>query len=98
MIREDAIEKMKDGVVLINTSRGDIVNPWDVLVALEKGKISWYCTDVWPTDPPPEDYPLLRAPRVLMAPHIGASSRENLLRIGDEIVAILQKNVEEGLL
>jgi len=98
MIREDTIEKMKDGVVLINTSRGDIVNPWDVLVALEKGKISWYCTDVWPTDPPPEDYPLLRAPRVLMAPHIGASSGENLLRIGDEIVAILEKNVKEGLL
>ena len=98
MIREDAIEKMNDGVVLINTARGDIVNPWDVLVSLEKGKISWYCTDVWPTDPPPEDYPLLGAPRVLMAPHIGASSRENLMRIEDEIVGILEKHVEEGLL
>ena len=98
MIREDSIEKMKDGVVLVNTARGDIVNPWDVLSALERGKISWYCTDVWPKDPPQEDYPLLGASRVLMAPHLGASTEENMLRIGDEIVAILENYVKEGLL
>jgi len=98
MIREETIAMMKPGAVLINTARGDIVDPQAVLSALEKGRISWYCTDVWPTDPPPEDYPLLGAPRVLMAPHIGASSEENMLRIGDEIVAILENHVKEGLL
>ncbi|HOO63603.1 MAG TPA: hydroxyacid dehydrogenase [Synergistaceae bacterium] len=98
LIRKETIEKMKDGVVLINTARGDIVDAKDVLSALESRKISWYCTDVWPKDPPQEDYPLLGAPHVLMAPHLGASTVENMLRIGDEIVAILENNVKEGLL
>jgi D-3-phosphoglycerate dehydrogenase len=41
---------------------------------------------VWSSDPPPAESPLLKAPRVIMTPHIGASSKENLLRIGDIVV------------
>jgi D-3-phosphoglycerate dehydrogenase len=54
--------------------------------ALASGQIACYATDVWSSDPPPADCPLLAAERVLMTPHIGASSKENLLRIGDEVV------------
>ena len=57
----------------------------EVIAALESGKIAAYATDVWPKDPPDSDYPLLRAPNVFMSPHLGASSKENLLRIGDEV-------------
>jgi D-3-phosphoglycerate dehydrogenase len=53
--------------------------------------VAAYGTDVWPSDPPPADCPLLTAPNVLMAPHIGASSKENLGRIGDIVVDILSK-------
>jgi D-3-phosphoglycerate dehydrogenase len=85
MIDADAIAKMKDGVIIINTGRGRTVNTADLIPALESGKVAAYATDVWPKDPPDADYPLLSAPNVFMSPHLGASSQENLLRIGDEV-------------
>ncbi len=91
MINKSAIDKMKNGVVIINTGRGKCINTEDVVEALKSGKIKTYATDVWPSDPPPEDYPILKAPNVLMAPHIGASTKENLLRIGDIVVDIIEE-------
>jgi D-3-phosphoglycerate dehydrogenase len=85
MINKDVIARMKDGAILINTGRGMTVDVDDVVTALESGKLAAYATDVYPTDPPDADYPLLKAPNVFMSPHLGASSKENLLRIGDEI-------------
>jgi D-3-phosphoglycerate dehydrogenase / 2-oxoglutarate reductase len=90
MINTSTIEKMKNGVVIINTGRGKTVNADDMVTALESGKVACYATDVWPSDPPPADYPLLKAPNVLMAPHLGASSKENLLRIGEEVIAHIE--------
>jgi len=63
----------------------------DVAEALKSGKIACYATDVWYSDPPDPSSPLLSAPNVLMSPHLGASSKENLLRIGDEVVALLEE-------
>jgi D-3-phosphoglycerate dehydrogenase len=84
MINAESIGQMKDGVIVINTGRGKTVDADDMVAALQSGKIAAYATDVWPTDPPDSDYPLLKAPNVFMSPHLGASSKENLLRIGDE--------------
>jgi D-3-phosphoglycerate dehydrogenase / 2-oxoglutarate reductase len=93
MINQNVIELMKNGVVIINTGRGKTVHAEDMVTALESGKVACYATDVWPKDPPPADYPLLKAPNVLMAPHLGASSKENLLRIGEEVVAHIENFV-----
>ncbi|MBI1754637.1 MAG: hydroxyacid dehydrogenase [Acidobacteria bacterium] len=90
MINAAFLAKAKDGMMLINTGRGKCVNEADLVAALLSGKVKAYGTDVWPSDPPPADCPLLSAPNVFMAPHIGASSKENLGRIGDEVVLILQ--------
>jgi D-3-phosphoglycerate dehydrogenase len=90
MVNASLIAKMKDGVILVNTGRGKCVNEEDLAAALSSGKVRAYGTDVWPSDPPPADCPLLSAPNVFMAPHLGASSKENLGRIGDEVVAILK--------
>lgn len=90
MINAAFLAKAKDGVMIINTGRGKCVNDADLAAALASGKVRAYGTDVWPSDPPPADCPLLTAPNVFMAPHLGASSKENLGRIGDEVVAILQ--------
>ncbi len=90
MINKNTIAKMKNGVVIINTGRGKCIVEEDVAEALKSGKIKAYATDVWYSDPPPPDCLLLKAPNVLMAPHIGASTTENLLRIGDTIVEILE--------
>jgi D-3-phosphoglycerate dehydrogenase len=89
MINADVIAKMKPGARLINTGRGGCIDADAVVAALDSGQLAAYATDVWPSDPPPEDYPILKAPNVLMTPHLGASSRENLLRIGDEVEAII---------
>jgi D-3-phosphoglycerate dehydrogenase len=86
LIKAETIAKMKKGVILVNTGRGKCVDEAALAAALAEGKVGCYATDVWTSDPPPADSPLLKAPRVIMLPHIGASTKENLLRIGDIVV------------
>jgi D-3-phosphoglycerate dehydrogenase len=90
MINSETIDTMKDGVVLVNTARGKIVNEEDLTAALRSGKVRAYATDVWFSDPPDPSCPLLSAPNVFMTPHIGASSRENMLRIGEVVVHLIE--------
>jgi D-3-phosphoglycerate dehydrogenase len=90
MINAAAIAKMKDGVIIINTGRGKCVVENDLAAALREGKVRAYGTDVWFSDPPPADCPLLTAPNVFMTPHIGAETKENLLRIGVEVERIIE--------
>jgi D-3-phosphoglycerate dehydrogenase len=89
MINKATIARMKDGAILINTGRGKCVIEEDVAEALRSGKLRAYGTDVWYCDPPDESCPLPKAPNVVMTPHIGASTKENLLRIGDVVERIL---------
>jgi len=91
MINRESIANMKNGVVIVNTGRGKCVVEEDLVEALKSGKVGAYATDVWFSDPPDPACPLLTAPNVIMTPHIGASSKENLLRIGDEVVELLDK-------
>ncbi len=91
MIDRHNIAKMKDGVVIINTARGKVIVEEDMAEALKSGKVRAYATDVFYSDPPDAASPLLSAPNVFMTPHIGGSSKENLLRIGDNVVDILRK-------
>ncbi len=90
MINKDSLAKMKDGAIIINTGRGKCVAEEDVVAALQSGKLAGYGTDVWYSDPP-ENSPLVGAPNVVALPHIGASSKENLLRIGDIVVEIIEE-------
>jgi D-3-phosphoglycerate dehydrogenase len=89
MINASLIAKMKDGVIIVNTGRGKCVVEADLAAALASGKVRAYGTDVFVSDPPPADSPILTAPNVFMTPHLGATSKENLGRIGDEVVAII---------
>ena len=90
MFNSETIAQLKDGVVIINTARGKCVSEREMVAALESGKVRAYATDVWYSDPPDESCPLYDAPNVIMTPHLGASSRENMLRIGDVVVRILE--------
>ena len=94
MINKDLIAKMKKGAILINTARGKLLNEQDVYDALQDGRLGYLGTDVY-TSEPPGDSPLLRADNVLLSPHIGASTKENMDRIG-EIVCQLIKDLHEG--
>jgi len=90
MINADLIAKMKDGVFIVNTGRGKCVVEEDMAAALESGKVAAFGNDVWHSDPP-ENSPLVGLPNVTALPHIGASTKENLLRIGDVIVETIEK-------
>jgi len=90
MFNTETFAQLKDGVVIINTARGKCISEKDMAEALESGKVRAYATDVWNSDPPDESCPLYDAPNVIMTPHLGASSGENMLRIGDVVVRILE--------
>lgn len=92
IINKEILTEFKDGAYLINTGRGKTVVEKDVAEALKSGKLAGFGNDVWYSDPP-EDSPLIDAPNVLMTPHLGASTKENLLRIGEIIDRIIGKYV-----
>ena len=88
LISKENIDKMKDGVVFINTSRGDNVNEEDLLAALESGKVRAAGLDVF-AEEPATNAALYSHPRVSCTPHIGAATKEAQKRIGAEIVDII---------
>jgi len=87
MISKEAFEKMKDGVVIINCSRGGVVDEKALLEALKSGKVKGAALDVFEVEPP-VDNELLKLDNVIGTPHIGASTKEAQARIG---VAIVEK-------
>jgi D-3-phosphoglycerate dehydrogenase / 2-oxoglutarate reductase len=98
MINSKTLAACQKNPVVINTGRGPCVNAEDMAAALESGKVAAYATDVYPSDPPADDYPVLKAPNVVLTPHIGASSKENLLRIGEEAKSIIKELSDGGKL
>ena len=89
LINADTIAKMKDGVVIINTSRGANVDEDALLAALESGKVRAAGLDVY-ADEPTANAALYSHPMVSCTPHIGAATQEAQARIGEEIVSIIQ--------
>jgi len=80
MITKKEIEKMKDGVVLINCARGGLYNEEDVAEALKSGKIAWLGIDVFNKEPLTE-HPFFELENTSVTPHIGANTRESQERI-----------------
>ena len=98
IISSPLIEKMENKPVIINTGRGKCVNECDVAQALKDGKISWFCTDVYSSEPPTDENPLFSCANVTFTPHVGANSVENLLRIGQEVYDTIDSLIKEGKL
>lgn len=89
LINADTIAKMKDGVVIINTSRGANVDEDALLAALESSKVRAAGLDVY-ADEPTANAALYSHPMVSCTPHIGAATVEAQKRIGAEIVDIIK--------
>lgn len=83
IIGRDAIAKMKDGVFLINTSRGPLVDEDALAEALHAGKVAGAGLDVLCVEPAREDNPLLREPNCLITPHIAWAPKESRQRLMD---------------
>jgi D-3-phosphoglycerate dehydrogenase len=84
IISKKEIEKMKQGVFIINAARGGVVNENDLLEALNTGKVAGAGLDVFMNEPTP-DSKLLNHPKVSVTPHIGASTKEAQQRIAVEL-------------
>ncbi|MCW5924435.1 MAG: D-2-hydroxyacid dehydrogenase [Saprospiraceae bacterium] len=83
-IAAEEFAKMKDGVFLINTARGGVIDEEALLEALDSGKIAGVGLDVYENEPTPREA-LLRHPKVSCTPHIGASTIEAQSYIGMEL-------------
>jgi len=92
MISDDAFSKMKDGVIIVNASRGGIVDEAALLRALKSGKVGAASLDVFEKEPP-EDFELIDHPNVICTPHIGAAAKEGQKRAGFEVVKILKEQL-----
>jgi D-3-phosphoglycerate dehydrogenase len=80
MICTKSIAKMKQGVIILNCARGEIVNTAAIAAALQSGQVAGYGTDVLDQEPPPADHPLLKLPNCIVTPHVASRTYESVVR------------------
>lgn len=99
MLSEDEFARMREGVIVVNTARGTIIDENALIAALREGRVWAAGLDVTEEEPLPSDSPLLEMDNVILTPHISANSeaaREDLYRLLCEISAdVVQGRIPE---
>ncbi|HML37426.1 MAG TPA: D-2-hydroxyacid dehydrogenase [Bacillota bacterium] len=95
-INSDSISRMKDGVILLNTSRGPLINEEDLAQALKSGKVHAAGLDVLSVEPPKDGNPLMGIPNCLITPHIAWITREARTRLIDTAAVNLESWLAGG--
>ncbi|MCX5693474.1 MAG: phosphoglycerate dehydrogenase [Candidatus Omnitrophica bacterium] len=85
IIDKNAIDCMKQGVRIINCARGGIIDEAAVLEGINSGKIAGAAFDVYEKEPPLKDNPLFKCDKVVLTPHLGASTEEAQINVAVEI-------------
>lgn len=93
-VNTEALELMKPQAVLINTSRGPVVDEHAVRKALDENKLAGFACDVLSKEPMEKNNPLLGAPRCIITPHVAWAARETRQRLMDIAVANLKAFIE----
>jgi D-3-phosphoglycerate dehydrogenase len=85
MIGRDQLKLMKKSAILINTSRGGVIDDEALAEALKNGALAAACLDVYEKEPPPADWPLLKLDNLITTPHLAASTHEAQTRAALDI-------------
>lgn len=94
LISESLLRMVKPSVRIVNTARGEIIDEAALARALQEGRVGGAAIDVFSVEPPPPEHPLLRAPNVILTPHLGASTAEAQDKAGrmiaEQVAAVLR--------
>jgi D-3-phosphoglycerate dehydrogenase len=85
LISAERIEKMREGVYIVNTARGKVIDQEALIAALRSGKIRGAALDVFMDEPLPTDSPLCGMDNVILTPHLGASNLEGMQRMALQV-------------
>ncbi len=89
MINNDTISKMKDGVIIINVSRGGLIEQNALIEALKSGKVKSAGLDVFEIEPLPMDSPLRNFEQCIFGTHNGSNTKEGVIRASMKAIEIL---------
>jgi len=86
MIGARELGLLPDGAIVVNVSRGGLIDEADLRAALEGGRLAGAALDVLTTEPPRPDDPILGAPRLLLSPHLAWYSSASELRVRTQVL------------
>jgi D-3-phosphoglycerate dehydrogenase len=96
LLGAEAFAKCRKGVLVVNAARGGIVDEKALLAALESGQVGGAALDVFLAEPPPADDPLVRHPRVICTPHLGASTEQAQLNVAIQVAEQVRDYLVNG--
>ena len=98
LINAETIARMKPGARLINCSRGEVVDLDALQDALLQGHLAGAALDVFPSEPPPQDLPILSNPKAIFTPHLGASTGEAQSKVAEMIAHQIAAYLIDGVI
>lgn len=94
LIGLEQFEKMKQGVYIVNTARGKVIDEEALIKALKNGKVKAAALDVFENEPLSTDSPLCKMDNVILTPHIGASNLEGMQRMAIQVAVGVLKAIQ----
>lgn len=96
LINDETLSRMRRGALVINASRGGVIDELALGRALEAGKIAGAALDVYEREPLPVDSPLRDAPNLILTPHLGGSTAEAQVEVAREVAAHVVRRLCDG--
>jgi len=82
MINADTLARCRDGVILVNTARGGLIDEAALLAAVRAGRVASAGLDSFAQEPPPADHPFFGVPNIILSPHVGGVTRDAYVNMG----------------